>query len=179
MRRRRQAGYTFIEMMVATAIFAGLFAAFARAFTTSQALSSDSTALVKASEELRRNLDAIANCWRGAAYASLTGFAADGTSTTPTFQCVSGGDAGGKVLAAAQQMKWQSSATPVKGIASPGDVVTIQGGVTKLVAARVPSGGFKAILSGSTLKIQLTTYYATSLGKTASVSGECSVSLRN
>src|SRR5262245_25970537 len=177
--RRRTAGFTIIEMVFTIAIFSAISVWFARTLTATTSLSADSVLVLRAQEEHRRNLDSLANALRGASYASLTGFDATGTSTAPGCSCATGYEAGGAVLDAPMQLSWQATKLPVRGVTKPGEVVGVQGGVTKKLATRVPSGGFKAILVGNTMRIQLTTYYSTSAGKTVTVSGEASVSLRN
>src|SRR5262245_19544916 len=95
LRRTTQRGYTFVEAVVVTAIFLTSVAAFGRAFANSEGVAKQSRVSLRATEELRRNLDAVANCLRGASAASLTGFGAGSTSTAPCFRCATGADSSG------------------------------------------------------------------------------------
>ncbi len=178
-RRSRQAGFTFVETAIVSVIFLSLVTMFARALGSSNGVMRESRVVLRAREELRRNLDAIANCFRGASLSSLSNFDASFTSTAPGFRCVTGVDGSGAcVLDAAQTMQWQA---PSGGAAAStgGQVVVVRSGVTTSVATRVPAGGFRAVLEGTTLRVQLTTTYRTSAGATTSVSGDVSVTLRN
>src|SRR5262245_22128148 len=172
-------GFTLFETLLTIAIFSAIAAWFARVASTSAGLSADSAVMLRAQEEHRRNLRSLADAVRGAAYSSLSGFAADGTSTAPSFAVVKSFVSGATVLDTPMQWSWRATTAPVNGVSKPGEIVCVQGAVTKRVATRVPFGGFKVILAGGTLKIQLTTYYATSQGKTVTLSGETTVSLRN
>jgi type II secretory pathway pseudopilin PulG len=179
MRRRRQRGFTFVETTIVSAIVVALITSFGRAFATSDGVMRESRVALRANEELRRNLDSIANCLRGASAASLGNFGVGSTSTAPSFQCVTGVNASGAyVLDTPQTMQWRAPQTG-SGVDSAGQVVIVRGGVTKPIASHVPSGGFQAILEGSSLRVHLTTTYKTSQGKTATQSGDVSVFLRN
>jgi type II secretory pathway pseudopilin PulG len=177
---RRESGFTLIEAVVSVAIFLLLVTSFASAFATTDGLSSEARVAMRANEEHRKNLEAGANLLRGADLGSLSGFAADGTTSALSFQSVQGVDtAGTPILGPVQEIKWRSTTAKVTGIAKPGEVVIVTGGTTVQVMRNVPEGGFVVRQQGSTLKVALQTYYATSRGRTATVSGESSVTARN
>jgi type II secretory pathway pseudopilin PulG len=175
MRRTSQAGFTFIETTLVAVIFVGLVGMFGRAFSTSDGVMRESRAALRANEDLRRNLDSIANSLRGASASSLANFAADSTSTAPSYKCVTGLDSTGAcVLGAAQTLQWQADS----GTSKPGRLVLVSGGVSTTIARGVPTGGFKAFLEGNSLRVQLSTRYTTARGNTT-ITGDVSVSLRN
>ncbi len=174
-----QAGYTFLELVTATAIFALMVASFGRVFSSSSGLSASSRAALRAHEENRRSLAALSDVLRGAAWDTLAGFAADQTSTTPSFHLLLGSDAAGRLLDTVESVEWRSTAALVNGVTEPGEVVVLKDGQVTRLAPRVPRGGFSVVRQGNTLEIHLVTYYATREGRLALVTGEASVSLRN
>ena len=177
-RRARQSGFTMIEVAIASVFVALTFAVFGEVFSSTSGLSRESRGNLRAQEELRRNLEAVANVLRGVDIDTLDGFDADGRATQPEFQRVTGADAYGRTYDGAEQLYWQS-APSVDGISNPGRVVHAKGAVVTMIADRVPQGGFVVVLDGTRLVVQLSTYYVTSERATVTVSGETAVSLRN
>lgn len=178
----RQAGSTLIEVVFVTALFVSLMASFVSVYNSTSSFSARSSAVMRANEEQQRNLDAIANLLRGAALTSLGGFNAAGQSTAPTFQVVTGADAGGnRVLGPVQTLGWRTVGGNVHGIQNPGEVTLTVNGVTTSLASNIPKGGFLVTLSANTLRVTLTTYYSLSdaTQTVATTSGDLSVSLRN
>ncbi len=178
-RTHPQAGYTFIELVTATAIFGLMVASFGRVFSSSSGLAAGSRAALRAHEENRRSLTALSDHLRGAAWDTLGNFAADGTSTAPSFQLLVGADSAGRLLDTVESLEWRSTSTAVNGVYDPGHVVGLKGGQVVTLAPRVPRGGFTVVRQGNTLEIHLVTYYATREGRSALVRGDASVSLRN
>jgi prepilin-type N-terminal cleavage/methylation domain-containing protein len=175
-------GFSLLELLVATSLFATLMASLVAVYHTTQGFSARSAVVLKANEEKQRDLDVIADVLRGAASASLTGFDAGGVATAPSFQLVTGADAAGRILGPVETIDWRAAATPVGGVGNPGELTLTQGGVTTTLAARVPRNGFVVRRSGNTLRITLTTYYAASSEAeraVATVTGDVSVALRN
>jgi hypothetical protein len=84
-----------------------------------------------------------------------------------------------RTLDPVEEMTWQPVAISANGVASPGQVVVTQGGVTRVLATRVARGGFSVLQQGNTLVVRLTTYYSTAARKTRTLSTSTSVSLRN
>jgi prepilin-type N-terminal cleavage/methylation domain-containing protein len=177
--RRTQAGFTFFEVAVVMAILGAALAVFGNVFSTSEALAEESRATLRAHEDLRRNLEAVANVVRGADIDTLGGIDAQGTSTQPTFQRVTGADMIGRTYDAVETISWVPHTQGIDGITNPGRVVHVKSGVTTLLADRVPKDGFWVTLDGTTLVIHLTTYSSTSARRTATVSGKTAVSFRN
>src|SRR5688572_27649469 len=159
--RRRPRGFTMIEVAVTLAVLGMSLAAFARAFATGAGLATTSRAALFAHDDARRSLDAISSVLRGAHFLSLGGFDELGVATAPVFQRAIGTDPDGIVLDAPEVLSWRAVA-PLDGIASPGEVVLTKNGTSTVIAPRVPSGGFRVVLSGNTLRIALTTYSSTS-----------------
>ena len=176
--RRTQAGFTFFEIALVMVILGSAFAVFANVFTSSEGLAEESRAMLRAHEDLRRNLEAVANVVRGVDIATLGGLDGDGASTAPTFQRVTGADMIGRTYDAVETIYWVASPA-VDGIAFPGRVVHEKSGTVTLLADRVPKDGFRVTLDGTTLVIHLTTYASTSARRTATVSGKTAVSFRN
>ncbi len=176
--RRRQAGFTFIEIAIVALILTSAFAVFAQVFQSSDGLVKRSRAALRAHEDLRRNLEAIANVLRGADIDTLGGFDSTGTAVKPTFQRVTGADMVGRTYGVVESIYWVS-APSIDGIANPGRVVHTKGATISLLADRVPQGGFSVTLDGTTLVISLVTYASTSQRETATVSGTTAVAFRN
>ena len=176
--RHRQAGYTAIEMMIGLLILPFLVGAIGRAFGSSNEHIQESRVVLRAHEDLRRNLEAIANVVRDADIDTLANFTS-GTATQPQFQRVIGADHLGRLYAGAEELRWMPVAGPVNGVAQPGVVVHSRGGVDRIVAVRVPQGGFLVRLEGNNLVILLTNYYSTSAAHVTSISGQTAVALRN
>jgi hypothetical protein len=177
--RARARGFTAIEAAIAVGLVGLSVATVGGVFARSSALAADSRATLRVHEEHRRNLETIANTLRGASRDSLTGFAADGTSTSPRFETVSGADASGLTSSGTEVLLWVPSPRPVNGVAQPGLVVHTMPGSSRVVADRVPKTGFLVRREGDNLVIRLTTYYATSQRKTALLTGETAVFVRN
>ncbi len=177
-RPRGQAGFTMTEVAIAIAVLATSLAAFGRVFTGTQNLAYDSRARIRAQEEHRRSLEALADAVRGASVTSFTGFAVDGTSSNPTYQRVTGLSGSTRVLESPEQLQWVAVAN-IDDVSGPGRVMRIQNGVARVLADRVPFGGFVVTLQGNVLRIRLTTTYSTSQRKVASVTAEIAVSVRN
>ena len=177
--RRTEAGFTMVEVIIATGVASLLMAVFASTFATSAGVSGWSTVSLQAHEEHRRNLDAVANAFRGAATTTLAGFDANGNSTAPTFQCVTGIDETGLVLDSQRSLAWRASTRHPFGVSNPGEVVATQNGATTVLARNVPAGGFRVTLLGRTLRISITTYCAGTEHRLATISGDTSLTLRN
>jgi type II secretory pathway pseudopilin PulG len=177
---RPQAGFTFVEATIVVAILTTMMTAFGQVFTRSQGVADGSLATLRAHEEHTKNLRAIADLLRGAAWDTLTGFALDGTASAPTFCRLLGSDVKGRLIDLPETLSHRTTSQPVDGVDAPGEVVLSRGGVpTAVIAPRVPVGGFRVLLSGNTLEVTLTTYYSTSSRRVAMVTGAVSVSLRN
>lgn len=178
MRARSQSGFTFVEVTLTFLIFGLLLSLYGQGLAASSGLADQSHARLRAVEDSRRNLRAIADRLRGGAIATLTGFAG-GVATDLSFQTVASATNGVRTLGPATQLVWRSSAAPVEGVAYPGEVVATQSGVTTVIAPRVPSGGFQVTQLGNTLVVLLTTYHAYRGHAPALVTDRISVCLRN
>jgi prepilin-type N-terminal cleavage/methylation domain-containing protein len=178
---RRQPGFTLVELVVVTALFVTMMMIFVSVYHATSSFSNRTSAVIKSNEEQQRNLDVIANLLRGAALSSLAGFDAGGVSTSPSFQLATGADATGRILGPVQTLAWRAAATPLDGVANPGEIALTQNGVTTTLATRVPKGGFLVTRSANTLRVTLSTYYTMSDPDrtVATITGDVSVSLRN
>ncbi|MHC5012042.1 MAG: hypothetical protein ACYTG6_14035 [Planctomycetota bacterium] len=176
--RNGQAGYTAIEVMLGLLILPFLVGAIGKAFGSSDELIQDSRVVLRAHEDLRRNLEAIANVVRDADIDTLANFTS-GTSTQPQYQRVVGADHLGRLYGGAEELRWMPVSGPVNGVAQPGVVVHTKNGVDRIIAVRVPQGGFRVNLEGNNLVILLTNYYSTSAAHVTSISGQTAVALRN
>jgi prepilin-type N-terminal cleavage/methylation domain-containing protein len=177
--RRSQAGFTMIEVAVVTVIFAVTFAIFGQVFSTSDNLVSESRAHLRAHEDLRRNLEMLANVLRGVDIDTLGGFV-DGEATAPSFRRITGADLYGRTYSDTETLQWEAVNVSVNGVDNPGRVVSVQGLNRTLVADRVPLGGFRVTLQGSAILITLSTYASTSDPRVVTVTGDTAVvSLRN
>jgi type II secretory pathway pseudopilin PulG len=177
--RRRQAGFTLLEAMIAISFVLMMMTGFGHVFARSNGVADQSYSTVRAHEEHDRNLRAVADILRCASWDSVGGFAADGTSTAPWFCRVIGSDAKGRVMDAPETLSWRAVSKTVHGVTNPGELVVTKNGESTVVASRVPQGGFVVRQNGNTLRVTLTTYYSASNRIVTSVSGDVSVSLRN
>ncbi len=178
-RLRRSAGFSMVESAVALAFFAGLAAAMGGVFATTTGLTNRVHADVSSGLSNRRSLEHIADLLRGASGDTMSGFDATGVATTLRFQWVTGMSGNLPVYSSTATLKWSATPTSVTGVSSPGEVVMEQGGVTRRVAARVPSGGFYVTQSGNGVSIHLETYAPLVNGGVSRASGDTFVSLRN
>jgi hypothetical protein len=176
---RREAGSTLLEVIVAAGLGTTLTLVFGTTFATSAGLWGRSSVALRVCEEHRRNLDSVANAFRGAALSTLAGFDANGNSTAPTWQCVTGIDANGLMLDETHEISWRADAEKVFGVDRPGELVLVQGAAHAVVARHVPAGGFHATLLGNTLRITLTTFSAGSNHQLSLLTGDTSLTLRN
>ena len=176
--RRKSLGMTMVETAVSVAILASIAGGVAGVMRASGGLSRQSRANQIASQQNRRALERITNALRGASLDSLSGFDGSGLATTPQFQPVTGMAGNVPVLGTSQTIQWYSQKDPC-GAANAGRVDIVKNGVRTCLADRVQSGGFRVALSGSTLKVFLTTYTPTAQGGLINASGEASVTIRN
>jgi len=175
---RTQAGFGALEFAIVVGITALFLATFSDVFSTSDELAHLSRVNHRAQEELRRNLEAVANVLRGAELDSIEGFDEDGTATNPTFGRVVGVDAVGRIYDGAEELRWVATSEKVNGVTSPGEILHIRDGVKTVVARKVPKDGFRLSVEAGTLAVWLQTYY-TAEHETQVVAGETAVSLRN
>lgn len=176
---RPTAGFTMIETMVTIAVLALGLRIASSLFATTDNLVKESRARMRVTAEHRRSLEAISNVLRGADLTTLTGFQADGTSTQPRFKRVEDATLATRTLGPVEELQWVASAQSVDGVPQPGAVFLVEVGGTRLLADRVPSGGFLVRQEGRNLVIELTTYYVTSARRTAFLTSASSVSARN
>ena len=177
--RSGRRGYTLIEVLLAAAFLPILVTAVAKIVSSSGGLAEGSRAEMHAHEELRKNLESVANVFRTADIETLDGFDANGIATAPTFARVVGADEDGRIYDGSERLLWVSVPDDVCGIEHPGVVVHRKGGKDEVVARHVPLGGFRMELEAGTVVIRMSSYYLTSSSKLAQVSAETSVALRN
>jgi type II secretory pathway pseudopilin PulG len=175
---RASAGFTLVETAISVAIVASLAVGIGGVMRASGGLARRAHANQTAAQENRRALERIVNTLRSASLDSLSGFDADGLSTAPQFQAVTGASEGKPTLGAAQTIQWYAK-TDRCGAANSGQVDLVVDGVRTCLANRVQSGGFRVSLSGSTLKVFLTTYTPNAEGGLVNAPGEASVTIRN
>lgn len=177
--RSRSRGYTLIEVVLAAAFVPILITAVAKIVSSSGGLAEESRAELHAHEELRKNLESIANVVRTVDIETLDGFDGNGIATEPTFARVVGADQEGRLYDGTEQLLWISIPDEVRGVPRPGVVVHRKAGKDRVVARHVPLGGFQMELEAGTVVIRMASYYLTSSSKLAQVSAETSVALRN
>jgi hypothetical protein len=175
---RASAGVTLVETAVSVAIIASISLGIGGVMRASGGLARRAHANQTASQRNRRSLERIVNTLRGASLDTLSGFDVNGLSTAPQFRQVTGVAGGAPTLGVAQTIQWYSKADRC-GAANAGQVDVVIGGVRTCLADRVQSGCFRVSLSGSTLKVFLTTYTPNAEGGLANASGEASVTIRN
>lgn len=177
---QRSRGFTFVEVMVVLSISAGMFSFALGGFNSSYGLVRDTRVKTRAESELRRNLTRLSNVIRAADINSLSGFDKDGVSTTSiSFGRVLGADLLGRVLGPSETLEWVADAASVDGVQAPGAIYLNVGGKRELVARNVARQGFRFVQQGSTVLVELSTYYRSRDGVTDVASGVAAVSLRN
>jgi hypothetical protein len=77
------------------------------------------------------------------------------------------------------ELRWLPASGDLDGVEQPGAVFLITPSGQRLIADRVPAGGFRIRQQGNTLVIHLTTYYTTRARRTVLTSGHTAVSMRN
>jgi len=177
--RRRHGGYTLIEIALAAAFIPLLVGAVAKIVSSSSGLAEESRAALRAHDELRKNLESVANVLRTADIDTFDGFDANGNASAPTFACVVGANETSRVYGGSEQLVWRAVGTEVDGVERPGVIVHVKNGKERVVARNVPLGGFRVRFEGGTLVIRMSAYYLTSSSKLAQVQAETAVALRN
>lgn len=172
-------GYTLIEVALAAAFIPLLVGAAAKVVSSSGGLAEESRAALHAHEELRKNLESVANVVRTADIDTFDGFDTNGMATAPTFACVCGATEMGRVYGGAEQLEWRAVGDVVHGVERPGAIVHTKDGKERVVARNVPLGGFNVRFEGGTLVIRMSAYYLTTSRKLAQVWAETAVALRN
>lgn len=178
-RLSRSAGITLLEMTVSAALFSLATVTLTGIATNTEALASDTRAHTRATAELRRNLEALSNVMRGADLATLSGFDTNWQSTNPHFARVIGADLIDRVHSPTEELRWIATTSDVDGVEHPGAVYLISPAGQRLMADRVPQGGFQVRLDGSTLVVSLVTYYTTRDRRTVLSEASTSITLRN
>jgi hypothetical protein len=173
-----RAGFSLVELLLGSTLMIMFLLAFGRVFASSESLAQDSRMTLRANEDLRRNLEAVANVLRDADFDTLEGFDLSGEATTPSFARVTGADAYGKTYGSVESIAWRPAAAPVRGVARPGYLVHVVDGEETVIADRVPAYGFKLVMEDGTLVIRISTYYAVD-GAHTQVHGATGVALRN
>jgi len=177
--RRGQAGYTMIEVAFVSALVLSGLAIIASLVGGTQELTTDTRAHSRAEAEHRKNLRALSNLLRNVDIATLAGFDQNGVATKPTFQRVAGVELDDRQYLGAERLEWVPTPGSVWGIPQPGLVRLVGPAGARPIALNVPAGGFLLRQEGNTLAIRLTTYYSLGDRRTAQVTSETAVSLRN
>jgi len=176
--RTARSGFTLLEVVLAATLMAAFLLGFGRVFASSEDLAKDSRLCLRAQEDLRRNLEAVANVLRDVEFETLDGFDLAGVATAPSFARVTGADAFGRTYDSREAIAWRPVPGPVPGVAQPGRLVHVRGGRETLLANRVPAQGFRVEMREGTLVIRISTYYAADNASTV-VHGATGVAVRN
>ena len=176
--RHAHAGWTLWETMVGTSILALATLAFTNVFISTEDLVRDGRTKHRAEENLRRNLEAIANVLRDIEADSIDGFDEAGRSTNPSFARVTGADRLGRTYGPAEELRWSPSTGHVPGVESPGRIVHVQDGLERLIADRVPEGSFSVFWDSGALVVEIATYYVVD-NHLELVQGRTGVAVRN
>jgi hypothetical protein len=173
-------GFTLLEAIVGCAIGLMAIGIATSLLASTHDLTRDARADVRCAAEHRRNMQSLATILQVVDPATLTGFGPGGEEATSlSFKRITGRLDGQRTLSDTETLEWRASSIPVDGVAHPGAVWLIGPGGMSMAANRVPQGGFGVTRDGKTLRIRLTTYYATSQSKTLFAHTESSISVRN
>ena len=176
--RRTEAGWTLWETIVGMSLLALAILAFTNVFGSTEDLVRDGRAKHRAEENLRRNLEAIANVLRDIEAESIDGFDEEGRSTNPSFARVTGADRLGRIYGPSEELRWSASTGSVPGVDAPGRIVHVRGGAERLLADRVPEGSFSVFWDKGALVVELATYYVVD-NHLELVRGRTGVAVRN
>ena len=116
---------------------------------------------------------------RGADLSTLSGLDSDWSSDNPSFARVIGADMSNRLYGPTEELRWIASTREADGVEHPGAVWLVSATGQRLMADRVPQGGFEVRLDGSTLVVTLTTYYTTRDQTTVLAEGNTAITLRN
>jgi prepilin-type N-terminal cleavage/methylation domain-containing protein len=154
-------GFTLLEVAIGVVVSTVAMGSFVALWSSSDDLSTQSRTALQGEGEHRANLAAIGSLFRDAAPASLAGFDVNGRATSPRFRRVVGYSGGTQTLDSEQELLWQPvSAWGVDDLGAPlGQVVARVGSTDRVLARRVPEGGFVVQRSGRTLTVTLATYW--------------------
>ena len=173
-------GFTFVETMIVLAITSVLLVGAIGAFAGGRNHAIDGRVRTRAESELRSSLVSLVNFMRPADINHLNGFDGAGVATAPSILRVSGADHIGRTHEPEVTIEWRPDSRPVNGIAHPGAVYAVTtGGTARLLAKRVPQGGFQVRQQGANLVILLTTYYSVNRSDVIQVTDRAVIALRN
>lgn len=178
MSKRTQAGFTIINLLISIPIMVMMLLALGKSYDRTQEINVETRRHLRANEDLRRNLEALANVLRGVDIDTFGGVDAQGVSTTPTFAHVVGADKNGQVLGPTQSITWEAADEELPTGVRGGNLIHTMDGDRNLIAARVPEDGFRLRLDSGVIHIECQTYYVIR-GQQALARGETAVLPRN
>ena len=178
-RRHAQQGFTVLELAVAVGALSFVVVVVGSFLTSSHAVVSETTVGIRVTSELRRGLEAVTNVIREIDIDTLSGFDAERHSENPTFRRVVGADLDERLYGEVEELRWIPSPHAVGGVEQPGAVFLVTSAGQKLLADRVPRGGFQLRQDGTTIAVFLTTYWATGGGRAELTSGKTAIRMRN
>jgi prepilin-type N-terminal cleavage/methylation domain-containing protein len=160
-RSDRRRGFTLLEVAIGMAVSTVAMGSVVGLWTASDDLSSRSQVSLRAEAEHRANLATIGALLRDIAPTSLAAFDVNGRSTSPRFKRVTGVSGSTPTLGPEHTLLWQAVSAWGRDdrAAVLGQVVLRVGGVDRVLARRVPEGGFLVERSGRTLSVSLVTYW--------------------
>ncbi len=156
-------GFTLIELALAMAVAATAFSALVALFGVTRRLSDESRLATRTESEHRANLVAVAALLRDADPASLTGFDESGVASRPGFQRFDGLVGADVTRTAALELAWEpypDGGRDDRGVRLGQVVLRRDGSVERVLARRVPEGGFGVTRSGRTLAVRVETFHA-------------------
>ncbi|MHC5009617.1 MAG: prepilin-type N-terminal cleavage/methylation domain-containing protein [Planctomycetota bacterium] len=177
--RPGQRGFTLFELLIAVILSAMGLATMLSFHNSTENMSQTSHVHLRAAAEHRRNLASLAHLFRSADAFTFDGFSPSGTATRPSFESVVGYQQGNRITAGPITVEWRASGLDVDGVSNPGDVWVVEPGGERVIARKVPKGGFLVRREGRNLAIRLTSYYVSSRPQMAEITSETSISLRN
>lgn len=168
------------ELVIAVALAALAATSLSSVLGTNMSMIDETRAHQRAEAAHRKNLVALGRVIRGIDVDSLGNLDGNGRSGDPTFARVTGADLDDFTYAPPEQLVWASSPVAVDGVVNPGGVYLDQGGGSRrLIADRVPSGGFWLRREDQSVVIHLTSYYVTSTSKLVYRTSETVIAVRN
>ena len=174
----RQHGFTFLEVLFATIVAVAVLGLSASLAVGTDELTQASHVATRGCSEHRRAHVALADVLRTVAVDSLEGFD-EGEATEPFFERIEGVGIHAFETAGRQSLVWRAVDHDVDGVAAPGQVWLVGESEERLLADRVPAGGFGVRQEGRLLVVRLTTYYATDQDHVRHVTSENAVLTRN
>lgn len=156
-----QRGYTLIELAVVVTLMAMVGSVFMRNYIRADDFADHQRADMRNLVEQQRSLRTLEAVLQAIDIDTLSGFDSTGRAASIEFRRWIHVPASGIALGPVERIEWRAGGDAAGDVKSPGRVFLVSGTEDRLVADRVPAGGFGLRMDGRTLLVDLETYYTT------------------